>query len=45
KENPHMDSGIIAESSDNDESPCTDESTDPESMEEDTGHALYELKH
>ncbi|CAF4595115.1 unnamed protein product [Rotaria socialis] len=40
KENPHMDSGIIAESSDNDESPCTDESTDPESMEEDTGHAL-----
>ena len=45
KENPHMDSGIIAESNDNDESPCTDESTDPESMEEDTGHALYELEH
>ncbi|CAF3782878.1 unnamed protein product [Rotaria socialis] len=39
KENPHMDSDIIAESSDN------DESTDPESMEEDTGHALYELEH
>ena len=45
KESPHMDSGIIAESNDNDESPCTDESTDPESMEEDTGHALYELEH
>lgn len=42
KENPLMDSGIIA---DDDESPCTDESTDPESMEEDRGHALYELEH
>ena len=45
KANPHMGSGIIAESNDNDESPCTDESTDRESMEEDTGHALYELEH
>lgn len=45
EENLHMDSGIIAESNDNDESPCTDEPTDPESMEEDTGHALYELEH
>ena len=45
KENPYMDSGIIAESNDNDESPCTDESTDPESIEEDTGHTLYELEH
>ncbi|CAM4940333.1 unnamed protein product [Rotaria socialis] len=40
-----MDSDIKAESSDNDESPCTDELTDPESMDEDTGHALYELEH
>ncbi|CAF3801475.1 unnamed protein product [Rotaria socialis] len=39
KENPHMDSDIIAESSDN------DKSTDPESMGEDAGHALYELEH
>ena len=39
KENPHMGSGIIVESNDN------DESTDPESMEEDRGHALYELEH
>ena len=45
KESPHMDSVIIAESSDNDGSSCTDESTDPESMEEDTSHALYELEH
>ena len=40
-----MDSGIIAESNDNDELPFTDESTNPESMEEDTGHTLYELEH
>lgn len=45
KKNPLMDSGIIAESDDNDESPCTDRSTDPESMEEDTDHALYESEH
>ncbi|CAF4391695.1 unnamed protein product [Didymodactylos carnosus] len=40
KDNPHMDSGIIAESNDND-----DETTDPESMVEGTGDAFYELEH
>ncbi|CAF1500343.1 unnamed protein product [Adineta ricciae] len=45
KENPHMDSGIIAESNDDDESPRADEITDPESMEEETDHVLYEIKH
>ncbi|CAF3007423.1 unnamed protein product [Rotaria sp. Silwood2] len=45
KENPHMDCVIIADSNGNDESPCTDELADPESMEEDKGHALYELEH
>ena len=45
KENPHMDSGIIAESNDDDESPCDDEITDPESMDEDKCHAFYEIEH
>jgi hypothetical protein len=47
KHNPHMDSGIIAKSNDaDDESPCMDdETTDPESMDEDTGHVSYELEH
>ena len=47
KQNPHIDSGIIAESNDNDdESPhMDDDTTDPESMDEETGHALYELEH
>ncbi|CAF3685106.1 unnamed protein product [Rotaria sp. Silwood1] len=45
KENPHMDSGIIAESNDDDESPRDDETTDPESMDEDKCHAFYELEH
>ncbi|CAF4535239.1 unnamed protein product, partial [Didymodactylos carnosus] len=40
KDNPHMDSGIIAESNDND-----DETIDPESMDEGTGDAFYELDH
>ncbi|CAF3949685.1 unnamed protein product [Rotaria sp. Silwood1] len=45
KENPHMDSGIIAESNDDDESPRDDETTDPESMDEDKCHAFYEIEH
>jgi hypothetical protein len=46
KQNPHMDSGIIAESNDDDESPCMDEkTTDPESMDEETDHVFYELGH
>lgn len=45
EENLHMDSGIIAESNDDDESPRDDETTDPESMDEDTCHAFYELEH
>ncbi|CAF1149209.1 unnamed protein product [Didymodactylos carnosus] len=40
KDNPHMNSGIIGESNDND-----DETTDPESMDEETGDAFYELEH
>ena len=39
KENLHMGNGITAETSDN------DESTDPASIEEDTGHVVYELEH
>ncbi|CAF1564844.1 unnamed protein product [Adineta steineri] len=46
KENPHMDSGIVAESNDDDESSYVDdETTDPESMDEETGHTFYELEH
>jgi hypothetical protein len=45
KENPHMDSGILAESNDDDESPPVDETTDHESMEEETDHAFYEIEH
>lgn len=47
KQNPHMDSGIIAESDDNDDkSPHMDEgTTDPESMNEETDHVFYELVH
>src|SRR5579871_4762209 len=47
KENPHMDSDIIAESNDDDdESLCVDdETTDSESMDEETGHAFYELEY
>jgi hypothetical protein len=44
KENPHMDSGIIAESNDDDESPRVDQINDPESMDEDRCHAFYELE-
>lgn len=47
KQNPHMDSGIIAESDDNDDkSRHMDEgTTDPESMNEETDHVFYELEH
>jgi hypothetical protein len=47
KQNPHMDSGIIAESNDDDdESPrIDDETSDPESMDEETGDAFYEFEH
>ncbi|CAF4807338.1 unnamed protein product, partial [Rotaria sp. Silwood2] len=47
EQNPHMDSGIIAESKDDDDdSPCMDdETTDLESMDEETGHVFYELEH
>ncbi|CAF1650662.1 unnamed protein product [Adineta ricciae] len=45
KENPHMDSGILAESNDDDESPPVDETTDHESMEEETDHDFYEIEH
>jgi hypothetical protein len=45
KGNPHMDSGIIAESNDNDDSPCADGTTDLESMDEDTYQAFNELEH
>ncbi|CAF3870776.1 unnamed protein product [Rotaria sp. Silwood1] len=45
KENPHMDSGSIAGSNDDDESPRDDETTDPESMDEDKCHAFYEIEH
>jgi hypothetical protein len=40
KQNPYMDSGIIAESNDDD-----DKMTDPESMDEEAGHVFYELEH
>ncbi|CAF4431498.1 unnamed protein product, partial [Rotaria magnacalcarata] len=51
-----MDSGITADSNDDDESPRADETTDPESprvdetidpgsMDEDICHAFYELEH
>ncbi|CAF3936568.1 unnamed protein product [Rotaria sp. Silwood1] len=45
--NPHIDSGIIAESNDDDdESPRMDDETiDPESMDEETSHVFYELEH
>ena len=45
EENPHMDSGITAESDDDDESPRVNETTDPESMDEDTCHASYQLEY
>lgn len=47
EQNPHMDSGIIAESDDNDDkSPHMDEgTTDPESMNEETDHIFYEFEH
>ena len=45
KENSHMDCGIIAESNGDDESPRADQTTDPESMDEDRCHATYELEH
>ena len=56
KKNPLMDSGITADSNDDDESPRADETTDPESprvdettdpesMDEDICHAFYELEH
>ncbi|CAF5061929.1 unnamed protein product, partial [Rotaria socialis] len=40
-----MDSGITADSNDDDESPRADETTDPESMDEDICHTFYELEH
>ena len=40
-----MDSGITADSNDDYESSRVDETTDPESMDEDTCHAFYELEH